>query len=80
VQRCASIFWLTFSESAAALATMRATSSLPADAVKRYAPRFHALMERGIYLAPSAFEVGFLAATHSLEHLEHLATQLRAIA
>jgi glutamate-1-semialdehyde 2,1-aminomutase len=80
VQRCASIFWLTFSESAAGLSTMRATSSFPADAGKRYAPRFHALMERGIYLAPSAFEVGFLAATHSSEHLEHLAAQLRAIA
>ena len=56
LQRCASIFWLTFSESATALPVMRSTSSFPADAGKCYAPRFHALMDRGIYLAPSAFE------------------------
>jgi glutamate-1-semialdehyde 2,1-aminomutase len=80
LQRCASIFWLMFSESAAALPVMRSTSSFPGDAGKCYAPRFHALMERGIYLAPSAFEVGFLAATHQAGHVEYLAAQLRAVA
>jgi glutamate-1-semialdehyde 2,1-aminomutase len=80
LQRCASIFWLTFSESASTLPVMRSTGSFPADAGKCYAPRFHALLERGIYLAPSAFEVGFLAATHQTGHIEYLVSQLRAIA
>jgi glutamate-1-semialdehyde 2,1-aminomutase len=80
LQSCASIFWLTFSESAASLPVMRSPASLPAYAGKYYAPRFHALMDRGIYLAPSAFEVGFLAATHTAEHVGMLAEQLRAVA
>jgi glutamate-1-semialdehyde 2,1-aminomutase len=31
----------------------------------RYAAFFHALLARGVYLAPSAFEAGFAALTHS---------------
>lgn len=30
---------------------------------------FHAMLERGIYLAPSAFEAGFLSAAHSKEDI-----------
>jgi len=36
---------------------------------------FHAMLERGIYLAPSAFEAGFLSAAHSEEDI---AATLRA--
>jgi len=32
---------------------------------KRYAAFFHAMLERGVYLAPSAFEVGFISLAHS---------------
>ena len=80
LQRCASVFWVTFSESARGLPIMRSIKSFPADAGQRYAPRFHRLMERGIYLAPSAYEVGFLAATHTPEHVAQLAAELRALA
>jgi glutamate-1-semialdehyde 2,1-aminomutase len=31
---------------------------------------FHALLERGVYLAPSGFEVGFLATAHTDADLE----------
>ncbi len=31
---------------------------------------FHAMLEEGIYLAPSAFEAGFVSAAHSDEDLE----------
>jgi len=31
---------------------------------------FHAMLERGIYLAPSAFEAGFVSAAHSEEDLQ----------
>ncbi|MEN8213618.1 MAG: glutamate-1-semialdehyde 2,1-aminomutase [Pseudomonadota bacterium] len=31
---------------------------------------FHAMLERGIYLAPSAFEAGFVSAAHSNEDLQ----------
>ncbi|WP_133510064.1 glutamate-1-semialdehyde 2,1-aminomutase [Candidatus Thiosymbion oneisti] len=38
---------------------------------------FHAMLERGVYLAPSAFETGFLSAAHSEEDI---AATLRAAA
>jgi glutamate-1-semialdehyde 2,1-aminomutase len=40
-----------------------------ADA-NRFAQFFHAMLRRGIYLAPSPFEAGFLSSVHSDEDLE----------
>ena len=31
---------------------------------------FHAALERGVYLAPSAFEAGFLSSAHTDEDIE----------
>jgi glutamate-1-semialdehyde 2,1-aminomutase len=31
---------------------------------------FHLMLERGVYLAPSAYEAGFVSAAHSEEHIE----------
>jgi glutamate-1-semialdehyde 2,1-aminomutase len=31
---------------------------------------FHLMLERGIYLAPSAYEAGFVSAAHTEEHIE----------
>ena len=31
---------------------------------------FHRMLERGVYLAPSAFEAGFMSSAHSDEHIE----------
>ncbi len=32
---------------------------------------FHFMLERGIYLAPSQFEAGFISAAHSVEDIGH---------
>ena len=37
------------------------------DAFKRF---FHAMLAEGVYLAPSAFEAGFISAAHGPEHIE----------
>jgi len=37
---------------------------------KRYARFFHAMLERGVYLAPSQFEVGFISLAHTAEDIE----------
>jgi glutamate-1-semialdehyde 2,1-aminomutase len=37
---------------------------------KRYALYFHAMLARGVYLAPSQFEAAFLSLTHSEEDIE----------
>ncbi len=37
---------------------------------ERFKQFFHAMLDAGIYLAPSAFEAGFLSAAHSREDIE----------
>jgi glutamate-1-semialdehyde 2,1-aminomutase len=78
IQRAGSIFWIYHSKLAGPAATIRAMSALPADAGRNYAPLFHSLLGRGIYLAPSAFEVGFLSEAHTDAHIDALAAQVRA--
>jgi len=36
---------------------------------ERFKRFFHAMLEEGVYLAPSAFEAGFVSAAHSDEHI-----------
>jgi glutamate-1-semialdehyde 2,1-aminomutase len=31
---------------------------------------FHLMLERGVYLAPSAYEAGFMSTAHTMEHIE----------
>jgi glutamate-1-semialdehyde 2,1-aminomutase len=37
----------------------------------RFRAFFHAMLERGVYLAPSAFEAGFVSAAHSAGDIAH---------
>jgi glutamate-1-semialdehyde 2,1-aminomutase len=78
LQRAGSIFWICRSGSGFPLTPMRAPRHLPPDAAQRFAPLFHALLARGIYLAPSAFEVGFLSAAHDEADIDALAQALLA--
>jgi glutamate-1-semialdehyde 2,1-aminomutase len=52
-----------------------------ADAMKsdraRFAKYFHAMLERGIYLAPSQFEAGFISTAHTMEDIEKTAAAAR---
>jgi glutamate-1-semialdehyde 2,1-aminomutase len=41
--------------------------------VKRYARYFHAMLERGVFLAPSQFEAAFVSLAHSEADLDHAA-------
>ncbi len=64
VARIGSILWMTFAER---LPQQRWSDSV---AVERYA-RFHAAMlEEGIYMAPSAYEVAFLSLAHGPAEVE----------
>ncbi len=38
--------------------------------VERFKRFFHAMLDQGVYLAPSAFEAGFVSAAHSDEDLQ----------
>lgn len=70
--RAGSIFWLSFQ---AGDPPRRAEAIEPA-AAGVYKGLFHALLERGISLAPSAYEVGFLSLAHGVNHLRSFAAAL----
>jgi glutamate-1-semialdehyde 2,1-aminomutase len=38
--------------------------------VEEFKTFFHAMLDRGVYLAPSAFEAGFVSSAHTAEHIE----------
>ena len=42
-----------------------------------FARFFHALLARGIYLAPSQFETGFVSAAHTPQDIEETARTVR---
>ena len=37
---------------------------------ERFNTFFHAMLDRGVYLAPSAFEAGFVSASHGPAEIE----------
>ena len=74
LQRQGSIFWPYLAANAAPL---RSLADLKAKPAASFGPVFHKLLDAGIYLAPSAFEVGFLSAAHTAAHVEALARELR---
>lgn len=59
-ERLGSLFWFAFG----ATATVRRQDRIPPGGAERYAKFFHGCLERGVYLAPSAFEVGFVSTAH----------------
>jgi glutamate-1-semialdehyde 2,1-aminomutase len=75
LQRVGSLFWFYLAQPGAAL---RSLGDLKARAAAPFGPVFHQLLDGGIYLAPSAFEVGFLSAAHSPAQVDALATAMLA--
>ena len=72
--RVGSLFWLALQGGA----PPRAAEAIDPAAARRYGPLFHGLLDAGIALAPSAYEVGFLSAAHTPDDLARLAAALPA--
>ncbi len=72
VQRFASLFWGVFGSITTADGFVRAQSEIPATQREIYSKLFHSLLEKGLYLAPSGFEVSFLSLAHTDEQLDLL--------
>lgn len=72
VVRTASIFWIRHQAASA----VRNPGQIPADNSVWFARFFHAAVERGVYLPPSAYEVGFVSMAHSDAILETAASAL----
>ena len=61
-----SIFWLAFTNKE----NIHAASEIDPNSMQ-YFKKFHgALLDRGIYIGPSGYEVGFISAAHQMEDLE----------
>ncbi len=65
INRVGSMLTAFFTESAVVDWATAATSSR-----ERYAAYFHAMLDRGVYLAPSQFEAAFLSAAHTEADVE----------
>lgn len=61
-----SIFWLSFGFAE----SVRSMKEINAEEVKRFAPLHAALLEEGVYLGPSGYEVGFVSDAHSKDDLD----------
>ncbi|MFZ4984705.1 MAG: glutamate-1-semialdehyde 2,1-aminomutase [Blastocatellia bacterium] len=64
--RCGSLFWLHGWNGV----PIRSVATIPAGQPGDYARIFHHLLARGIYFAPSGYEVGFLSLAHTDEQIE----------
>jgi glutamate-1-semialdehyde 2,1-aminomutase len=71
--RLGSIFWITWFTAA----QPRSTTAIDARSAEIYAHVFHTLLDRGIALAPSAFEVSFLSLAHAPGDIDRLAESVR---
>ncbi|MDD5309596.1 MAG: glutamate-1-semialdehyde 2,1-aminomutase [Deltaproteobacteria bacterium] len=71
-RRRGSVFWFHLAPGEAP----RRADRIDPDAGRRYNRIYHAMLERGIYLAPSAYEVGFFSTAHTVADAERLAAEL----
>jgi len=79
VQRVGSIFWLCLAGEAGAATPLRSPAHYPPGCAQRYSAIYHPLLAAGVYLAPSAFEVGFLSTAHGPADVEMLAAAVAQV-
>jgi glutamate-1-semialdehyde 2,1-aminomutase len=67
--RAGSVFWSYYDVQGA---TPTAAEQISATAIHEFKGRYSRWLEKGIYLPPSAYEVGFLSSAHQMEHVTQL--------
>lgn len=71
--RIGSLFWMSFHEGGAP----RTAAPLTAAASQRFSALFHAMLDRGVYLPPSAYEACFMSLALTSADLQQFAKALR---
>ncbi len=71
--RAGSLFWMSFHEAGAP----RTAAPLAESASRRFSALFHAMLDRGVYLPPSAYEACFLSLAHTRDDLQRFTHALR---
>lgn len=73
VVRAGSLFWISFHEAG----VPRTAAPLTEVASRRFSALFHAMLDRGVYLPPSAYEACFLSLAHTRDDLQRFSQTLR---
>jgi len=66
-----SIFWIAFSRE-----RIQRADQIDAAGMERFKALHHELLQRGVYLGPSGYEVGFVSAAHTTADLEEAAEKV----
>jgi glutamate-1-semialdehyde 2,1-aminomutase len=61
-----SIFWIAFTEKE----NISSAGDIDANSMSYFKTLYHALLENGVYLGPSGYEVGFVSRAHTYEDLD----------
>ncbi|MDE0895057.1 MAG: aminotransferase class III-fold pyridoxal phosphate-dependent enzyme, partial [Planctomycetota bacterium] len=75
IVRQGSVFWFSLQEGPAP----RSAAAIEPAAADRYRPIFHGLFSRGINMAPSAYEVGFVSLAHTEADIDFFTVQLTEV-
>lgn len=62
-----SIFWVAFTDKA----HIRSAEDIDPQSMAKFRVLYHALLQKGIYLGPSGYEVGFVSAAHTEADLDY---------
>jgi glutamate-1-semialdehyde 2,1-aminomutase len=61
-----SIFWIAFTEKDA----ITSAEDIDPNSMSYFKTLYHSLLEQGVYLGPSGYEVGFMSSAHTKEDLD----------
>jgi glutamate-1-semialdehyde 2,1-aminomutase len=83
-QTAASLFWICLDDASETIGKkpddktgkIRSPAQIPAAHTGLYPPLFHALLNNGIYLPPSPWEVGFLSTAHDTTAIDTFLTSI----
>lgn len=73
IQQMGSIFWIAFSK-----ARITRADQIDAKSMDKFKVLHHELLQRGVYLGPSGYEVGFVSAAHAEGDLAEAAEKICA--
>jgi glutamate-1-semialdehyde 2,1-aminomutase len=71
VTRYKSLFWIVPSDK-----DLKSIDDIPSNLAESFLPLFETLLQKGIYLSPNAYEIGFVSLAHNKEIITELEKRL----
>lgn len=73
IHQIGSIFWIAFTNAAA----VRRADEIDSASMEKFKILHHELLQRGVYLGPSGYEVGFVSAAHGEQDLKEAIEKMK---